>query len=73
MGAPIRIKDVTNPQLISRGDEITIIVKEGGMQLTAKGKAMQNGAEGDMIRAVNVTSNRSLTAMVTGDRTVTVQ
>lgn len=73
MGAPIRIKDITNPQLISRGDEITIIVMEGGMQLTAKGKAMQNGAEGDMIRAVNVTSNRSLTAMVTGDRTVTVQ
>lgn len=69
----IRMKDVTNPQLVARGDEITIIVKTGGMQLTAKGKAMQNGAEGDIIRAVNTTSNRSLTAMITGDRTVTVQ
>ncbi len=73
MGAPVRIRDVSNPQLIARGDEITIIVNAGGMQLTAKGKAMQNGAEGDTIRAMNVTSNRSLTAMVTGDRTVTVQ
>ena len=71
--APIRMKDVTNPQLVSRGDEITILVKEGGMQLTAKGKAMQNGSEGDLIRAVNVATNRSITAMVTGDRTVTVQ
>jgi flagella basal body P-ring formation protein FlgA len=71
--APIRIKDVTNPQLVSRGDEITILVMSGGMQLTAKGKAMQNGSEGDVIRAVNVASNRSITAVVTGDRTVTVQ
>lgn len=71
--APIRMKDVTNPQLVARGDEVTIIVKEGGMQLTAKGKAMQNGSEGDIIRAVNASTNRSVTAMVTGDRTVTVQ
>lgn len=73
VNAPIRLKDVTNPQLVARGDDITIIVKEGGMQLTAKGKAMQNGSEGEIIRAMNTTSNRSLTAMVTGDRTVTVQ
>lgn len=73
LNTPVRMKDVTNPQLVARGDEITILVKTGGMQLTAKGKAMQNGSEGEMIRAVNVSSNRSITAMVTGDRTVTVQ
>lgn len=73
MNTPVRIRDITNPQLVARGDDVTIIFNLGGMQLTAKGKAMQNGAEGDLVRAVNVTSNRSLTAMVTGDRTVTVQ
>lgn len=73
INTPVRMKDVTNPQLVARGDEITIIVQAGMMQLTAKGKAMQNGSEGEMIRAVNTTSNKSLMAMVTGDRTVTVQ
>lgn len=73
LGQPIRLKDVTNPQLVARGDEITILYNLGGMQLSAKGKAMQNGAEGDTIRALNVASNRSMSARVTGDRTVTVQ
>ena len=72
VGQPLRAKDVENPQLVARGDDVTIIFNLGGMQLTAKGKAMQNGAEGDLIRTVNVTSNRSMNAKVTGDRVVTV-
>lgn len=73
LNKPIRAKEVTNPQLVGRGDDITIIFKAGGMQLTAKGKAMQNGAEGDLVRVVNASTNRSVTAMVSGDRTVEVQ
>jgi flagella basal body P-ring formation protein FlgA len=73
LGQPIRMRDIEKPQLVARGDDITIIFQYDGMQLTAKGKAMQNGAEGDLIRAVNVSSNRSVTAKITGDRVVTVQ
>lgn len=73
VGQPLRIKDVENPQLVARGDDVTIIYHLGGMELTAKGKAMQNGAEGDNIRTINVSSNRSMNARVTGDRVVTVE
>lgn len=72
-GIPIRDRDVASPQLVARGDEILIQFSEGGLLLTAKGKAMQNGAEGDFIRVMNLSSNQSLRGEVTGDKIVRVQ
>lgn len=69
----IREKDVAYPQLVSRGDDVTIIYNIGGMSLTAKGKSQQNGSQGDLIRVTNLSSAKSMSASVTGDRTVTVQ
>ena len=69
----VRIREVANPQLVSRGEDVTILYKVGGMTLSAKGKSMQNGTEGDLIRVTNLSSAKSLSAQVTGDRTVTVQ
>ncbi len=69
----IRLRDVTSPQLVDRGEEITIQYKDGPVQLTIKGKALQNGAMGDVIRVLNVASNRSVMAQVTDDKVVLVQ
>jgi flagella basal body P-ring formation protein FlgA len=70
---PIRARDVKAPQVISRGDEILLQFNQGGLTLTAKGKAMQNGAAGEVIRVINLSSNQSLRAEVTGHKIVTVQ
>ncbi|HNQ92133.1 MAG TPA: flagellar basal body P-ring formation chaperone FlgA [Alphaproteobacteria bacterium] len=72
-GAPMRERDLISPQLVKRGDEILIQFNSGSMTLTAKGKAMQNGAEGDLIRVVNLSSNQSLRGVVKGDKLVSVQ
>jgi len=72
-GEPVRERDLISPQLVKRGDEILIQFSAGTIQLTAKGKAMQNGAEGDLIRVVNLSSNQSLRAEITGDKIVKVQ
>lgn len=71
-GAPIRDNDIKAPLVVERGEHITILYTVGGMQMTAKGKAMQNGATGDMIRVVNLSSNRSVTGEVTGNALVKV-
>ncbi len=71
-GKPVHDKDVEKPELVGRGDMITLVYESGPIILTAKGKSMQNGAQGDIIRVVNVVSNRTLEGMVTGDRQVTV-
>ncbi len=72
-GAPIRARDVISPQLVARGDEVLIQFTTGALQLSAKGKAMQNGAEGDVIRVLNLSSNQSLRAAIIGDKVVAVQ
>ena len=71
-GKPVRANELQRPQLVGRGDTVTIVYNDKVMTLTAQGKAMQSGAKGDVIRIVNIASNRTLDALVDGDRTVTV-
>lgn len=69
---PIRNLDVALPQLVERGNELTIVYKAGAMNLTAKGKALQDGAKGEIIRILNLASNKNLQGMVTATGEVTV-
>jgi flagellar basal body P-ring formation protein FlgA len=71
-GRPIKESDITAPQLISRGDDITIQYNVGGMILTAKGRALDNGAKGEFVRVTNLSSAKQLQGEVTASRTVTV-
>lgn len=61
------------PQLVERGDEIVINFNKGPLALTAKGKALQSGAIGDVIRVTNVTSAKTISATVNGSKEVTAQ
>lgn len=72
-GIPVRARDIVSPQLVARGDEILLQFNQGGLQLTVRGKAMQNGAEGEFIRVMNLSSNQSLRGEVTGSKVVSVQ
>lgn len=72
-GKPLRVTDLERPELVSRGDTITISYNDGFMNLTAQGKAMQSGAKGDMIRVVNTSSNRTIEAFIEGEYLVTVE
>jgi flagella basal body P-ring formation protein FlgA len=71
-GETIHSRELQAPKLVSRRDMVTIVFSNGGMLLTAKGRALQNGAKGDIIRVVNGNSNRSIEAVVSGDKEVTV-
>lgn len=71
-GRPLRAGDMTAPKIISRGDLVTVILDEGVLSLTAKGKALENGSKGDLIRVVNTSSNITIEALVTGVNEVRV-
>lgn len=64
-GEPIKTMEIEPPQIVSRGELVTMIYKNGPLSLTAQGKALQNGAKGDMIRVVNASSSRTIEAQVT--------
>ena len=72
-GAPIRGNEIEPPQIVERGDSITMVFRNAGLELTASGKALQNGAKGDIISVVNASSNRTIDALITGEREVTVE
>ena len=41
-----------------------IVLQAPGMTLTAQGKALEDGGRGEMIRVVNIQSNRTIDATV---------
>lgn len=61
------------PQLVGRGDKVSITYNTGSLILTAKGKALQSGAKGDLIRVTNSNSSRTVDAVVMGENRVIVQ
>lgn len=72
-GKPMLLLDLTPPKMVDRGDAITLVFETGAMTLTAKGKALQDGALGDMVRVANTDSNKSLQGVVTAHREVTIR
>lgn len=71
-GKPLRSIDVQSPQLVGRGETVRIVFKEGSLNLSATGKALQNGSRGDVIKVVNTNSNRPIDAIVSASREVIV-
>lgn len=65
-GSPISASDVRRPLLVNRGETVTMTLNTPSMQLTAKGRALQNGSAGDTIRISNLQSNTVVDAIVTG-------
>lgn len=72
-GRPMKSSDLESPRIVTRGDIVTMQFMQGGLLLTANGKAMEHGAKGDTIRVVNSSSNKTIEALVTGSKEVTVQ
>lgn len=72
-GKPINIDDLQQPIIVGRGDLITMSFAQGGLSLTVRGKALENGAKGDHIRVMNLSSNKMIDAEVSGSKEVIVR
>jgi hypothetical protein len=46
---PKKIRDKEKPQLVKRGDVLTLLVRKNGITIEVKGKALKNGSEKDEI------------------------
>ena len=71
-GQPVLISDLKAAKLIGKGQPVTLVLDAPGMQLTARGVAMQDGGEGDVIRIANERSHTVVQGIVTGAGTVVV-
>ncbi|HEY9163028.1 MAG TPA: flagellar basal body P-ring formation chaperone FlgA [Magnetovibrio sp.] len=65
-GKPIAIADIRRPLLVNKGESVTMYLTTPSMRLTAKGRALEHGSEGDTIRISNSQTNTVVDAIVTG-------
>jgi len=71
-GAVVRTSDVIRPQLVRRGEPVTIVFRDGALSITAEGRALGSGAAGDFVRIVSLSTNRTLDGVVDGSGSVRV-
>lgn len=71
-GMVVRRTDVMTPQLVRRGEPVTIKLVSGPLVITAAGRALSGGSKGDLVRVVTNSTSRTLDGMVDGSGTVRV-
>lgn len=71
-GVPLRNADLLKPDLVQRDQAVTLIYEAAGIYLTGRGKAIEGGAEGDVISVMNLLSKRTISGTVSGRGQVTI-
>ncbi len=71
-GNIVRATDIVRPQLVRRGEPVTINIRSGTLVISAAGRALGNGAAGASVRVVAGPTNRTLDAIVEGPGAVRV-
>jgi flagella basal body P-ring formation protein FlgA len=71
-GQAIRVADLAKPDLVQRDQNVTLIYDTPGLYLTVRGKALDNGTEGDVVNVMNLQSKRTISGTVTGRGQVSI-
>ena len=65
-GQPIKTADLAKPDLVQRDQNVMLIYEAPGIYLTMRGKALDNGTEGDVVTVMNLQSKRTVSGTVIG-------
>lgn len=65
-GEPVRAYDLQAPVVVARGETVNLVFSVPGLTLTARARALEDAGENEIIRFVNLQSNRTIDAMVEG-------
>ncbi|UTH72864.1 flagellar basal body P-ring formation chaperone FlgA [Chromobacterium sp. IIBBL 290-4] len=63
-GQTLRKKQLQAPLLVKRGDEVRIIARQSGIEVSAAGEAMANGQQGETIKVRNQSSGKIISSKV---------
>jgi flagellar basal body P-ring formation protein FlgA len=64
--------DLMKPELVSRGDTVTLVFESPGVRLTMQAKAIEAGTLGDLVQVLNPQSKRIVQATVDGPGRVVI-
>ena len=71
-GTPLRAADLMKPELVQRNETVTLVYEVPGITLTVRGKAIEGGAEGDVISVLNEQSKRTVQGIIVGPGRVVI-
>lgn len=60
----VRLADLRQPIVVGRGDSVDILYASEALTIVARGRALDSGAPGDVVRVLNVDSNRTIEGVV---------
>jgi len=72
-GQIFRNRDLRTQVVVARGQAVNIILRTPFLQLSAKGKALENGGSNETIKVINTLSNKTVFATIVDSDTVRVE
>jgi flagella basal body P-ring formation protein FlgA len=69
-GRPVLASDIGPPVLVRRNSLVRLVYERGGLTIKAEGRALSDGAEGDLVRVMNMASRQTVAGTVTADGSV---
>ena len=66
-------RDITRRPLVRKGDLVEVAAIDGMLQVTMKGQAMENGAQGDTVTIRNPESKKNFAAQVVAENRVQIR
>ncbi len=71
-GQALKAADLGKPDRVTRDQSVTLVYETLGLYLTGRGKALENGTEGDVVNVLNLQSKRTVQGVVIGPGQVSV-
>ncbi len=71
-GDLVSVNILSTPTLIKKGDNITIIAKNKGFQISMKGIALMAGGKNDKIKVINIKTKKIIQGIISDSQTVRV-
>ena len=71
-GTPLTLSMLAKPDIVKRGDEVTMVYEGDLLRVTMSGQALQDGASGDRIRLRNPRSKTTVEGEVQNDGTIRI-
>src|SRR3546814_18870720 len=68
----IRSTELQTPVMVAKNSLVVIRLNTDRMQLTVQGRALEDGAAGDVVRVMNTQSNAAISAVVVDSGAVAV-
>ena len=71
-GSLLRYGQIGLPEIVTRGQVVTLIAGGPGVEVRMQGKALSSGAAGDRLRIANISSGRQVEGVVLNDGSVQI-